>query len=305
MNNPEKTIVVIGATGLQGSGVVNALKSKTGFSVRAVTRNTQSYNGQADQVVGADLDDSESLKAAFEGAYGVFLVTNFLQAGDEIAQAKRAISAAQSAGIKHLVWSTLPDATRVSGGRFEVPHFTNKSAVDEWVREAGFQYHTFVVATFYYQNLLTSLAPQAQPDGTPSWALPIARDSKSIHMADISELGEAVAGAFAQPEIAGQGQYLPVVGDLLSFDDIVETLAKQGKQYRFEEVPDEVFSDFFPGAHEFAQMFRYFQAHTYLGDQLGDKEIALATLDQVWFQVSGTLCNLGGQTSLNLYGCPR
>lgn len=275
MKNPEKTIVVIGATGLQGSGVVNALKSKTGFSVRAVTRNPQSYNGQADQVVEADLNDSESLKAAFEGAYGIFLVTNFGEGADETAQAKRALSAAKSAGIRHLVWSTLPDANRVSGGRFEVPHFTNKSAVDEWVRAAGFEYHTFVVATFYYQNLFASLAPQAQPDGTHGWAVPIARDSKSIHMADISELGDAVAGAFARPDIAGQGQYLPVVGDRLSFDDIIETLATQGKRYSFQEVPDEVFSDFFPGAHEFAQMFRYFQAHTYLGDQLGEKEIAL------------------------------
>ena len=275
MSNLDKTIVVIGATGQQGSGVVNSLKVKTGFTVRAVTRNPDNYQGQADQVVSADLDDTESLKVAIEGAHGVFLVTNFWQGADEIEQAKHAIAAAKAAGIKHLIWSTLPDVKGISGGRFEVPHFTNKSAVDELVQAAGFQHHSFVIAAFFYQNFLTSLAPQTQQDGSTGWTLPIARDSKSIHMADISELGDAVAGAFANPEIAGQGQYLPVVGDLLSFDQIIETLAKQGKHYSFHEVSAEVFANFFPGAGELAEMFGYFQAHSYLGDRHGEKEILL------------------------------
>ncbi|RDE18854.1 NmrA/HSCARG family protein [Motiliproteus coralliicola] len=275
MNNLEKTIVVIGATGQQGTGVVNSLKAKTGFTVRAVTRNPDHYQGQADQVVAADLDDTESLKVAFEGAHGVFLVTNFWQGADEIEQAKRAIAAAKATGIKHLVWSTLPDVKGISDGQFEVPHFTNKSAVDELVRKAGFKHHSFVVAAFFFQNFLTNLAPQTQQDGSVGWTLPIARNSQSIHMANISELGDSVAGAFTNPEIAGQGQYLPVVGDLLSFDQIVETLAKQGKHYSFQEVPAEVFATFFPGAGELAEMFGYFQAHSYLGDRLGESDISL------------------------------
>jgi uncharacterized protein YbjT (DUF2867 family) len=37
----KKTIVVIGATGSQGKGLVNALVNEVAFNVRAVTRNPE------------------------------------------------------------------------------------------------------------------------------------------------------------------------------------------------------------------------------------------------------------------------
>ena len=75
--NNEKLIAVIGATGQQGGGVVRALQASGQFRVRALTRDPAKHRGLADEVVAADLDRPETLKAAFEGAHGVFLVTNF------------------------------------------------------------------------------------------------------------------------------------------------------------------------------------------------------------------------------------
>jgi len=276
MSHENKIIVVLGATGQQGKGVVSALKAQTDFIVRAITRHPERYQGEADQVIAADLNEPQSLAAAFEGAYGVFTVTNFWENGtDEISQAKHAIDAARNAGIEHFVWSTLPDVESISGGKYEVPHFTQKAQVDALVKEADFKYHSFVVASFFYQNFLTNLAPQPMQDGSTGWALPIARDSRSIHMADINELGAAVAGAFSNPDSAGHGEYLPLVGDLLSFDDIISTLEAQGNHYSFQEVPREVFANFFPGADELAQMFGYFQDHSYMGGQFGEQEVKL------------------------------
>jgi len=276
MSNSEKIIVVMGATGQQGKGVVNSLKAKTDFSVRAVTRAPENYKGQADQVVKADLNDTESLEAAFEGAYGLFLVTNFWEQGtNEMTQAGNAIGAAKKAGIEHIVWSTLPDVKDISGGKWDVPHFTDKAVVDALIRAAGFKHYTFVIATFFYQNFLSSLAPQIQQDGSTGWVLPIARNSKSIHMMDINQLGDTVAGALVNPNLAGQGQYLPIVGDLMSFDDILATLEKQGKTYTFQQVPSDLFATFFPGARELAEMFAYFQEYTYLGGRFGAEEIVL------------------------------
>lgn len=268
MNESDKTIVVIGATGQQGKGVVSALKTNTQFKVRAVSRNPKSYQGPADEVVSADLNDKNGLVDAFKGAYGVFVVTNFWEQGtNEISQAKNAISAASEAGIKHFVWSTLPNVKRISSGKYHVPHFTDKAAVDILVKQAGFEYHTYVVASFFYQNLLTNMAPQLQPSGEKGWVLPLSKSNQCIHMADISELGETVAGAFNYPEKAGQGQYLPVVGDLLSFADIIGILKAQGHDYTYTEVDFETFSTFFPGADELGQMFGYFGEHTYMGGQ--------------------------------------
>lgn len=74
-----KIVAVAGATGAQGGGIARAILSDKGggFSVRALTRNVKSDKakelaGQGAEVVAADLDDVESLKRAFQGAYGVF-----------------------------------------------------------------------------------------------------------------------------------------------------------------------------------------------------------------------------------------
>ena len=70
----KKVIAVVGATGAQGGGLVRAILADPapGFAARAVTRNTRSDKARAlagagAEVVGADLDDPDSLKAAFRG----------------------------------------------------------------------------------------------------------------------------------------------------------------------------------------------------------------------------------------------
>src|SRR3989440_3549009 len=206
LSNNGKLIAVIGATGQQGGGVLRALQARGQFKVRALTRNPDKHRGLAEEVVEADLDKPETLKAAFEGAHGVFLVTNFQEAGtDELKQATAAIRAAKDVGVKHFVWSTLPDVEAISGGKLHVPHFTGKAKVDRIVKEAGFTHHTFVIAPFFYQNLVGLAAPQKQEDGTLGWALPIDPTVRGIHMGDITEIGSIVAGAFALPDEAGNG----------------------------------------------------------------------------------------------------
>src|SRR6266852_5772493 len=272
----KQRIAVIGATGHQGSAVVHALEAGGQVFVRALTRHPGTYRGLGDEVVGADLNRPDTLQSAFTGAHGIFLVTNFWEQGtDEFAQGTAAVRAAKAAGVKHFVWSTLPNVEAISGGRFDVPHFTGKAKIDRIVKEAGFPYHTFVIAPGYYQNFVGFLAPQKQADGSVGWALPLDPDVRCLHMGDIRELGNIVAGAFAHPDEAGHGEYLPLVGDFLSFNEIVETLNRQGHKFSFKQVPKEVFAALFPGATELAEMFSYWEVHTYLGSDSSDR-IALA-----------------------------
>jgi uncharacterized protein YbjT (DUF2867 family) len=276
MSNTRKLIAIVGATGQQGGAVVRALQANGQFRVRALTRDPSKHPQLGDEVVLADFNRPETLRAAFAGAHGVFLVTNSWEAGaDESRQAIAAINAAKDAGVKHLIWSTLPNVEKISGGAIEVTHFTTKAKVEHIVREAGFANHTFVIAPFYYQNLLGVMAPQKQADGSPGWALPLDPERRVIHMGDINELGRVVAGAFALPELAGHGEHLPLVGDFLSFNEIVNTLNRQGHKVSYKQVPRGVFASWFPGAEGIAAMLAYFEAHTYLGSDSGD-EIALA-----------------------------
>src|SRR5689334_11006928 len=272
----KKLIAVVGATGQQGGAVVRALQAGNQFKVRALTRNPAKHRELADEVIQADLNRPETLKPAFAGAHGIFLVTNWWEEGtDEVEQATAAVHAAKDAGVKHFVWSTLPDVEAISGGNFHVPHFTDKAKVDRIVKEAGFANHTFVIAPFYYQNLIGVQAPQKQTDGSVGWALPLDPTVRSIHTGDITELGDVVAGAFSHPDQAGHGEYLPLVGDFMSFKEIIDTLNRQGHNFSFNQVPKEVFAGFFPGSAEIAEMFDYFQTHTYLGSDSRD-QIALA-----------------------------
>ncbi len=279
MSHNQKLVAVVGATGHQGGSVVRALQASGQFKVRALTRNPSKHPKLGDEVVLADFNRPETLKAAFSGAHGVFLVTNAWEAGaDESKQAIAAVNAAKDAGVKHLIWSTLPNVEKISGGKINVPHFTDKAKVERAVSEAGFAYHTFVIAPFYYQNLQGAMAPQKQADGALGWALPLDPERRVIHMGDIAELGGIVAGAFAQPELAGRGEHLPLVGDFQSFNEVLATLNRQGHKFSFKQVPREVFAGWFPGAADIAAMLAYFEAHTYLGS---DSREAIALANKV------------------------
>ena len=134
----------------------------------------------------------------------------------------------------------------ISGGKFNVPHFTGKAKIDRIVKEAGFANHTFVIAPFYYQNLVGALLRKSRQ--TDPWAglflsIPSVR---CIHMGDIRELGNIVAGAFAHPDEAGNGEYLPLVGDFMSFNEIVETLNRQGHNFSLQAGPNGRLRDSLP-----------------------------------------------------------
>jgi len=69
------------------------------------------------------LNRPETLTAAFEGANGVFLITNFGEKGtDEHQPGNRwRYAPPRMPVVKHFVWSTLPDVEGISGGKLHVP----------------------------------------------------------------------------------------------------------------------------------------------------------------------------------------
>ena len=91
-----RVIAVLGATGNQGGGVVQALlkNSASCFHVRAITRDTGSAgalklkakfeNENRLEIVAANVYDKESLLKVFNQAFGVFAVTNNRLPGTKI-----------------------------------------------------------------------------------------------------------------------------------------------------------------------------------------------------------------------------
>ena len=117
-----RTIAIVGATGAQGGGLVRAIKADEAgtFVARALTRKITSDKAAAlaaagVDVVAADTDDAESLKRVFDGAYGVYCVTNYWEhysVEREQAQARNMAAAAKAAGVQHVIWSTLEDTRK-------------------------------------------------------------------------------------------------------------------------------------------------------------------------------------------------
>ena len=275
-------IAVVGGTGSQGGGLVDALLARDRFAVRVLTRNVSGESAQqlaerGVELVQADLNDPSTLNAAFEGAYGAFLVTNFWDPAtgtEEGRQAADALQAAGAAGVEHVVWSTLPNSKHHSNGELAVHHFTNKALVDELVSKAGFARHTFVEAPMYFQNLTTMMGPQPLGDGRIGWAVPMDPSKRVIHAGDVSEVGKVVARAFEQPDRVGNGQHLAVAPGVISWNDIVATLNEQGHDLSVVQVPAEVYDGFFPGASELREMFQWFERYTYFGPD-ADEKLAL------------------------------
>jgi len=143
--------VVVGATGKQGGGAVDALLKDGTFAVRAITRDASSDKAKAiaqrgAEVVAADLNDTDSLIKAFTGAYGVFGVTDFWTAqGKETEHGKHLVDAAKATGVQHFVWSTLD-------GGHGVPHFDTKAAVDDYLKEKAVP-HTLLFTGYFLENL--------------------------------------------------------------------------------------------------------------------------------------------------------
>ncbi|CAI5484614.1 unnamed protein product [Closterium sp. Yama58-4] len=133
---PDKPLVVVfGATGAQGSSVVAALLASGRYRIRAVTRHADSpraahlRDAKVD-VAQADQADRQAVRAALEGAYGAFVVTDYYSLGEREEEVGRGVvEEARGAGVQHVVWSTLPHVHRLSKGQLNVPHFTGKAKV--------------------------------------------------------------------------------------------------------------------------------------------------------------------------------
>ena len=279
----KQTVTVVGGTGAQGGGVVDALLASGQYAVRVVSRNPASTSAETLQkrgvrVVKGDLLELSSLRAAFENAHGVFLVTNFwdpTQMSKETEIGHGAVKEARSAGVQHFIWSTLPDAEKLTGGRLKLPHFTGKARVDAAVEAAQFPRHTFVQAPFYFQNFLGRLAPQPLPNGGRGWAVPMDPAARVMHAGDVNDVGRTVVAAFAAGDKLRNGSYLSVCGGQYSWNDFVGTLNAQGHDVEVQRVSADAYDTFFPGASEVREMFQYFEQCTYFGPQ-SDSRIAAA-----------------------------
>jgi uncharacterized protein YbjT (DUF2867 family) len=274
----KKIISVIGSTGAQGGGLARAiLADKNGeYGVRAVTRKPGSEAANAleragAEVVQADLDDVDSLRHAFEGAYGAAFVTNYWEhfSGEkEIAQAANMAKAAKQSGLKHVIWSTLEDVRKfyplsdarmpTIDGKWKVPHFDAKGESDHFFTESGVP-TTFLMASFYWENFIYfGAGPKPGPDGT--LALTFNMGGEKMDGIGAEDIGKCAYGIFTRGAALG-GKYIGISGGKLTMDEYASAMTKAlGQKVVYNQVSDDQYRSFgFPGAVELGNMFQFYR----------------------------------------------
>ncbi|HUE96748.1 MAG TPA: NmrA/HSCARG family protein [Longimicrobiaceae bacterium] len=272
----KRTIVVLGATGAQGGGVAGAILADPNgaFEVRAVTRNPDSPKAQelarlGAEVVRADLDDVESLKRAFDGAYGMFGLTNFWEhfsPEKETTQGRNLAEAAADAGIEHAIWSTFEDTRDwipldddrmpTLQGRYKVPHFDAKAEADGEFTKRGVP-TTFLRTSFYWENAINfGTGPKRGEDGVLAITMPMG--DKRLPGIAVEDIGAAAYGIFK----AGDeyiGRKVGIAGEHLTGDEMAAGFGRAlGEQVRYNDVPPDVYRGFgFPGADDMGNMFQF------------------------------------------------
>jgi uncharacterized protein YbjT (DUF2867 family) len=270
-----KIIAVTGATGAQGGGLIRTILAHPdgGFSARAITRDPSSEKAKAlaalgVEVVQADLDDEASLAKAFDGAYGAYCVTNFWEhfsPAKENTQAQNMAAAAKSAGVQHVIWSTLEDVRNwvplsddrmpTLNGEYKVPHFDGKGESNRYFTEAGLPV-TFLNTSFYWENMIYfGMGPKRGEDGVLAITFPIG-DAKLAGIA-AGDIGAVAYGLFADSDTIGTT--IGIAGGHLTGEDMAAGLSKAlGEKVNYNAVSPELYRSFgFPGAEDLGNMFQF------------------------------------------------
>ena len=272
----DRIIVVLGATGAQGGGLVRALLDhpEAGFVPRAVTRNADSDRALAlaelgADVVAADLERPESIARTFEGAYGAFCVTFFWEHFSpeiELRHAGILADAAAESGLRHVVWSTLEDTRKwipleddrmpTLHERYKVPHFDGKGEANQLFLDARVP-TTLLLTSFYWDNFIHfGMGPKRGPDGTLAITLPMG-DAKLPGIA-AEDIGKCAFGIFAE-EAHYIGRTVGIAGGHPTGAEMAQALGEAlGETVRYEAVPPEVYRELgFPGADDLGNMFQF------------------------------------------------
>jgi uncharacterized protein YbjT (DUF2867 family) len=210
----QKTIVVTGATGLQGGAVTRHLL-RDGWRVRALTRDKASKQAQSlaaagAEVVQGDMGDPISLRPVFVGAYGAYSVQNPFIGGPEaeVMQGKNVADAARESGVQHLVYGSAGIGKKGTG----IPSWETKLQVEEHMK--GLDLPLTILRPMALMELMTE---KKFFPAVGTWRLmpKLMGPSRSLPWLCADDVGAIVAKVFADPD-RFIGQELVLASDVQS-----------------------------------------------------------------------------------------
>jgi len=267
--------VVFGATGAQGGSVCDCLLDDGQYKLRALVRDktkeeSKKLQNRGVELIVGDMSKPDSIPdSLLKDAYGVFLLTDFWDPsmkGRELELGKKLVDIIAKAGVKHIIFSSLPNVEKESNGKWKCPHFTSKAKVEEYIRENKnkFKYITFVQPAFYYQNFCSYFKITKDEKGNHCITLP---SSRSLTAVDISQMGRIVCLCFNQGK-KFDDQCIPIAGENNTPQGFVDMISKKlGKKIELKLIPVDSYSKTmkYEGSNDMADMFGWFDEYTFYG----------------------------------------
>jgi uncharacterized protein YbjT (DUF2867 family) len=163
-------------------------------------------------MVHGDLEDASSLARVFDGADGVYGVTDFFKNGieAEIAHGKRIADVCKAKGVPHLVYASVASADRATG----VAHFASKWAIEQHIRAIG-QPATMLCPTLFMEDLTEK---QYVPAANWGMLRKLVGADRPILWVSVEDIGATAAAVFFDRD-RFLGQRVPLAGDRRSIAD--------------------------------------------------------------------------------------
>ena len=275
MASDKKIIAVVGASGVQGSGVIYTILAhpilSQKFAIRALSRNTaalrEKYGSSSNiEFEAVDLDSLPSLVTAFTGAHTVFGLTNYYETRNlerDVQQGKNITDACIKAGVEHLIWSSMRYAKDVSQGAImSAPGLDGKAAVSEYTNQVrhtsslnGGMKVTHLLVGFYYSNI-PRIWGYENLNGQFEIKLPFHLTDVRVPFVDAAvDVGRFVAGVLVKADSdinSVDGRWIQVVSQWDTMQDVCNGWSKPTRHHEaikpmsYEAISKQEFEDRLP-----------------------------------------------------------
>ncbi|KAF8861106.1 NAD(P)-binding protein [Acephala macrosclerotiorum] len=294
----KKIIVVVGATGNQGSSVAHTFLKLRNWHVRCLTRNpflpaSLALASLGAEVVQVDLSVASSLSRTFSNANAIFLNTDFwgtstspelqekpeserglIAFEKEVLHGKNAAHAAAAVpSLEQFVYSTLPAMRKVSNGKHGSSfHWEAKATVVDYILEEEPELAkktSFIYLGGYTTNAM--LTPRLDPaSGKYSFVLPLRKDVK-MPIIDPKESTGPFVRALIENEDAGTK--LLAYDSHLAMEEVPVVWSRAtGKEVAYVEVSADIMHYKFGISKEILEAPGFINEYGYMGGVDGSIE---------------------------------
>lgn len=236
-------ILVFGATGQQGGSVASALID-AGWAVRALVRDPNSLKSSELRKAGidlvqGDLGDTQSIRAAMKGVYGVFSVQPSSGQGamygvsdeDEVRYGTEIANTAVESGVQHLVYSSTGAVGNEPTG---MGHFDSKARIEAHIRTLAIT-ATIIRPVAFMEMLLM-----------PGFGLDqdrfnfFVRPDQAMQFLAVQDIGRIVAAIFGDAKRFG-GATIEIASDTVTGRELGALFTEAaGRPIIYSRFPDEV-----------------------------------------------------------------